>query len=120
RDLGVEYDVACRMFARQGYLPGEVITHAHPGGLNGGAALLGGAIEAYGMLNVPVGPPMSKADAQRAITLWRELKPHHYEMFGPALHSFWETAKEMGLDPAVALGVWPPARLPPCGTEWGG
>jgi phenylacetate-CoA ligase len=115
-DLSVEYDAACRSFARQGYEPGEIITHAHPGGLNGGAALLGGAIEAYGCLNVPVGPPMSKADAQRAVTLWREMKPHRYEMFGPALHTFWETAKEMGLDPAADLGMPPPGELPPWRT----
>jgi phenylacetate-CoA ligase len=68
------------------------------------------------MLNVPVGPPASKAEAQRAIALWRELKPDHYEMFGPALHTFWETAKEMGLDPARDLGMSPPADLPPWRT----
>jgi phenylacetate-CoA ligase len=116
QDLAVEYDAACRSFARQGYKRGDIVTHAHPGGLNGGAALLGGAIEAYGALNVPVGPPMSKADAQRAITLWRELKPNRFEMFGPALHTFWETAKEMGLDPAADLGMNPPADMPPWRT----
>ena len=115
-DLAVEYDAAGRSFARQGYTPGEIVTHAHPGGLNGGQALLGGALEAYGCLNVPVGPPMSKADAERAIALWRELRPHRYEMFGPALHTFWETAKEMGLDPAADLGMPPPAELPPWRT----
>jgi len=115
-DLAVEYDAACRSFARQGYRPGEIVTHAHPGGLNGGAALLGGALEAYGVLNVPVGPPASKADAQRAIALWRELRPNRFEMFGPALHTFWETAKEMGLDPAADLGMPPPADLPPWRT----
>ncbi|MGH2785187.1 MAG: phenylacetate--CoA ligase family protein [Actinomycetota bacterium] len=115
-DLAVEYDAAGRSFARQGYQPGEIVTHAHPGGLNGGQALLGGALEAYGCLNVPVGPPMSKADAQRAIALWRELRPHRYEMFGPALHTFWETAKETGLDPAADLGMPPPAELPPWRT----
>ena len=115
-DLEVEYDAACRSFARQGYQKGEIITHAHPGGLNGGAALLGGAIEAYGCLNVSVGPPMSKADAERAITLWRELKPTRFEMFGPALHTFWETAKEMGLDPAADIGMSPPADMPPWRT----
>lgn len=111
-DLAVEYDAACRSFARQGYQPGEIVTHAHPGGLNGGQALLGGALEAYGCLNVPVGPPMSKADAERAIALWRELRPHRYEMFGPALHTFWETAKGMGFDPEADLGMPPPAELP--------
>ena len=115
-DLAVEYDAAGRSFARQGYQPGEIVTHAHPGGLNGGQALLGGALEAYGCLNVPVGPPMSKADAERAIALWRELRPHRYEMFGPALHTFWETAKEMGLDPAADLRMPPPAELPPWRT----
>jgi len=116
RDLAVEYDAACRSFARQGYSPGDVVTHAHPAGLNGGAALLGGAIEAFGALNVPVGPPASKADAQRAIAIWRELRPNRYEMFGPALHTFWETAKEMGLDPASDLGMSPPADMPPWRT----
>ncbi|MGH2728481.1 MAG: phenylacetate--CoA ligase family protein, partial [Actinomycetota bacterium] len=115
-DLAVEYEAAGRSFARQGYVPGEVVTHAHPGGLNGGAALLGGALEAFGCLNVPVGPPMSKADAERAIALWRELRPHRYEMFGPALHTFWETAKEMGLDPTADLGMPAPAELPPWRT----
>jgi phenylacetate-CoA ligase len=104
-DLDVEYDAACRMFARQDYEPGEIVTHAHPGGLNGGQALLGGAIEAYGCLNVPVGPPTTKADAERAIQIWRQLKPHHYEMFGPARHTFWETALEMGLDPERDLNM---------------
>ena len=116
RDLAVEYDAACRSFARQGYRPGDIVTHAHPGGLNGGAALLGGAIEAYGALNVPVGPPMSRADAERAISLWRELRPNRFEMFGPALHTFWETAREMGLDPAADLGMSPPADMPPWRT----
>ncbi|HEV8207511.1 MAG TPA: hypothetical protein VGR04_12565 [Acidimicrobiia bacterium] len=116
RDLDVEYDAACRMFARQGYVPGEIVTHAHPAGLNGGAALLGGALEAFGVLNVPVGPPMSKADAQRAIGLWRELKPTRYEMFGPALHTFWETAIEMGLDPAKDLNMPPASEMPPWRT----
>jgi phenylacetate-CoA ligase len=111
-DLDVEYDAACRSFARQGYVRGEVVTHAHPGGLNGGAALLGGAIEAFGCLNVPVGPPATRADAERAIALWRELRPDHYEMFGPAHHTFWETAVSMGLDPARDLGMPKPAEMP--------
>jgi phenylacetate-CoA ligase len=115
-DLEVEYDAACRSFARQGYKRGDVITHAHPGGLNGGAALLGGAIEAFGCLNVPVGPPMSRGDAERAIALWRELRPTRYEMFGPPLHTFWETARSMGLDPAADLGMQPPGDLPPWRT----
>jgi phenylacetate-CoA ligase len=115
-DLAVEYDAACRSFARQGYKPGDIVTHAHPGGLNGGAALLGGAIEAFGCLNVPVGPPMSRVDAERAITLWRELRPTRYEMFGPALHTFWETAKAMGLDPVADLGMPKPIEMPPWRT----
>ncbi|MFN2545739.1 MAG: phenylacetate--CoA ligase family protein [Actinomycetota bacterium] len=112
-DLEVEFEVACRMFKRQGYQPGEIVTHAHPGGLNGGQALLGGAFEAFGALNVPVGPPTSKEDAERAINLWRELKPTRYEMFGPPLHTFWEAAVEMGLDPAKDLGMKSPNEIPP-------
>jgi phenylacetate-CoA ligase len=115
-DLAVENDAAGRMFARQGYRPGEIITHAHPGGLNGGQALLGGAIEAYGCMNVPVGPPASKADIERAIALWRELKPHRYEMFGPPLHIFWEAAEAMGLDPQRDLNMPKPTELPPWRT----
>jgi phenylacetate-CoA ligase len=34
-------------------------------------------------------------------------------MFGPALHTFWETAKEMGLDPQRDLGMRPPNEVPP-------
>ncbi len=115
-DLAVEYDAACRMYARQGYRPGEIVTHAHPGGLNGGQALLGGTIEAYGMLNVPVGPPASRADAERAIAIWREMKPDHYEMFGPARHTFWETALDMGLDPVRDLNMPPSAEMEPWRT----
>jgi len=111
-DLEVEYDAAGRSFARQGYQPGEIVTHAHPAGLNGGAALLGGALEAYGCLNIAVGPPMSKIDAERAISLWQEIRPTRYEMFGPALLTFWETAKGMGVDPG-SLGMPEPADLPP-------
>ncbi|MGH2668760.1 MAG: phenylacetate--CoA ligase family protein, partial [bacterium] len=115
-DLAVEYDAGGRMFARQGYRPGEVITHAHPAGLNGGAALLGGVIEAFGCLNVPVGPPSSRADAEAAVRLWLQLKPDRYEMFGSALHVFWETAQAMGLDPAADLRMPPPADAVPWRT----
>jgi len=111
-DLDVEYDAGCRSFMRQGRKPGQVITHAHPGGLNGGQALLGGVIEAFGSMNVPVGMPSSADDIQRAINLWRELKPDHYEMFGPVLHIFWEAAKGMGLDPEKDLNMKPPADVP--------
>lgn len=115
-DLAVEYDAAGRMFWRQGRRPGQVITHAHPGGLNGGQALLGGCIEAFGCLNVPVGPPATERDVETAINLWRELRPDHYEMFGPALHTFWEAAQRMGLDPARDLNMPPPGDLPPYRT----
>jgi phenylacetate-CoA ligase len=110
-DLEVEYDAGGRMFHRQGRRPGQIITHAHPGGLNGGQALLGGVIEAFGCLNVPVGTPQSKDDIARAIALWRELKPDHYEMFGPVLHTFWESAKAMGLNPERDLNMKPPADV---------
>ena len=112
-DLDIEFEVAGRMFTRQGYGPNEIVTHAHPGGLNGGQALLGGALEEFGSLNVPVGPPQSKEDAERAVNLWRELRPTRYEMFGPALHTFWETAVEMGLDPKADLGMKSPNEIPP-------
>lgn len=115
-DLEVEYDAAGRMFWRQGYRPGEIITHAHPGGLNGGQALLGGAIEAFGCLNLPVGPPVTRGDAEAAVRLWKELKPHHFEMFGPAHHTFWDTAREMGLDPEQDLRMQPPGDVPPWRT----
>ena len=118
-DLEVEYDAAGRMFARQGYAPGEIITHAHPAGLNGGAALLGGAIEAYGALIIAVGPPATDADAERAVRLWQEIRPHRYEMFGPALHRFWDAAERLGVDP-VALGMPEPADLPPHRTASAG
>jgi phenylacetate-CoA ligase len=110
-DLDVEYDAGCRSFMRQGRRPGQVVTHAHPGGLNGGQALLGGVIEAFGSLNVPVGLPSSADDIARAINLWRELKPDHYEMFGPVLHIFWEAAKGMGLDPEKDLNMKQPADI---------
>ncbi|MHB8511907.1 MAG: phenylacetate--CoA ligase family protein [Actinomycetota bacterium] len=112
-DLEVDYDSAHRMFRRRGYEPGQIITHAHPAGLNGGAALLGGAIESFGALNVAVGLPSTEQDAQNAIRLWLELKPDWYEMFGPALLTFWETAVKMGLDPARDLNMPEPGELPP-------
>ncbi|MEX2458660.1 MAG: hypothetical protein WD770_06705 [Actinomycetota bacterium] len=115
-DLEVEYDAAARMFWRQGYRPGDAITHAHPGGLYGGQALLGGAIERFGALNIAVGPPTSKADAERAIELWKELRPKGYEMFGPPRHLFWDTAIEMGLDPRTDLGMPEPEDVVPWRT----
>jgi len=115
-DLEVEHDAGGRMFWRQGYRPGDIITHAHPGGLNGGQALLGGVIESFGALNVPVGPPASAADAERAVRLWLELKPTRYEMFGPALHTFWDAARSLGVDPIADLGMPSPGDLPPWRT----
>ncbi|MCA1830761.1 MAG: hypothetical protein LC663_04525, partial [Actinobacteria bacterium] len=115
-DLDVEYDAGARMFFRQGRRSGEVVTHAHPGGLNGGQSLLGGVIERFGCLNVPVGPPTSKDDIARALAIWRELRPHHYELFGPVLHTFWEAAKAAGLDPERDLNMKPPSDVPPYRT----
>src|SRR5207253_619986 len=37
-------------------------------------------------------------------------------MFGPALHTFWETAIDMGLDPERDLGMTRPEDLPPFRT----
>ena len=34
-------------------------------------------------------------------------------MFGPALHTFWETAVEIGLDPKADLGMKSPNEIPP-------
>lgn len=115
-DLEVEYDAGCRMFHRQGRRAGEIVTHAHPGGLNGGQALLGGVVEKFGCLNVPVGPPQTKDDIARAIALWRELRPHHYELFGPVLRTFWDAAIAMGLDPEKDLNMTPPTDVPPFRT----
>jgi phenylacetate-CoA ligase len=58
-----------------------------------------------------VGLPSSADDIARAINLWRELKPDHYEMFGPVLHIFWEAAKGMDLDPEKDLNMKQPADI---------
>jgi phenylacetate-CoA ligase len=75
RDLVVEYDSAARMFWRNGFRPGMVATHAHPGYLYGGGPLLSGAIEHFGMLNVWVPPPDTNELAEQGVRMRARVRP---------------------------------------------
>ena len=112
RDLAVEHEGAARMFWRYGTRPGQLVVHSHPLGIYGGGAILSSALEAFGALVAPVGPPSTEEEAEKTVRMFQALKPDQYFMFENSLLRFWEAAERMGLKPAEDLGMRPRMEHP--------
>jgi phenylacetate-CoA ligase len=103
-DLWVEYESAARHWWRNGWRPGQIVTHAHPGYLYGGGLLLQGTYEYFGFLPIWVPPPDTDDSAAEGIRMWQRLPPdipfHHY-----SVARFHEVATKLGLDPRADLSL---------------
>ena len=95
-DLRLDYDLAARAHWRAGLRPGQVVVTAHPGYLNGGAAMTTGAYEHMGILPISVGPPESPEHAERVLRTIEGLPVDHWRLFPAALARFREAAERIG------------------------
>jgi phenylacetate-CoA ligase len=108
-DLWVEYESAARNWWRNGWRPGQVITHCHPAYLYGGGPMLGGSIEYFGALNMWVAPPDTDEIAEQGIRAWQRIHPD-VQLVALSQHRFQEVAAKLGLDLATDCG-FPPMSL---------
>jgi phenylacetate-CoA ligase len=97
RDLFVEYESAARNWWRNGWRPGQVVTHCHPAYLYGGGLMLSGTLEYFGFLNLWVPPPDTDELAEQAISIWKRIHPD-VTMTALSQHRFLEVAAKLGVD----------------------
>jgi phenylacetate-CoA ligase len=110
RDLLVEYEAAARNWWRMGIRPGMICTHAHPAYLYGGGALLSGAYEYFGALNIWVPPPDTDELAEQGLRMWARIPPD-IPFMGFSLGRFFEVAAKLGLkheDVSLRIPELPP------------
>ncbi len=108
-DIWIEYESAARTWWRNGWRPGQIITHAHPAYLYGGGVMLSGSLEYFGVLNLWVPPPDTDELAEMGIRMWQRVKPD-VSMVAFSLNRFQEVAAGMGLDLHGDVGL-PSFRL---------
>ncbi|HVM40697.1 MAG TPA: hypothetical protein VM618_07975 [Acidimicrobiia bacterium] len=105
-DIWLEYESASRNWWRNGWRPGQVVTHAHPAYLYGGGVMLSGCLEYFGMLNIWVEPPETDEAAMKGIKMWQRVRPD-VSMVAFSLGRFQEVAakenEELAL-PQFVLG----------------
>ncbi len=105
KDYEIDAEISARSMYRCGIRPGMKMTHTHPGGLYAGADRLGSVIEMMGVMNVPMGPPLSDDVIKGHLELWRQLKPEVYVLFGPVMLRYHEAARTLGYDPQNDFGM---------------
>ena len=96
-DLFIEYESAARNWWRNGWRPGQVVTHCHPAYLYGGGLMLSGTLEYFGFLNLWVPPPDTDELAEQAIRIWQRIHPD-VTMTALSQHRFQEVAAKLGVD----------------------
>ena len=96
-DLWLEYESAARNWWRNGWRPGQVVTHCHPAYLYGGGAMLSGSLEYFGMMNMWVAPPDTDEIAEQGIRTWQRIHPD-VQMVALSQNRFQEVAAKLGLD----------------------
>jgi len=96
-DLWIEYESAARNWWRNGWRPGQVVTHCHPAYLYGGGLMMSGTLEYFGFLNLWVAPPDTDEIAEQAINIWQRIHPD-IQMVTLSQHRFQEVAAKMGVD----------------------
>ncbi len=97
KDIWIEYESAARVWWRNGWRPGDIVTHAHPAYLYGGGAMLSGSIEYFGAMNLWVPPPDTDELAAQGIEMWRRVHPN-VSMVAFSLGRFNEVAAKLGYD----------------------
>jgi phenylacetate-CoA ligase len=104
RDIWIEYESAARIWWRNGWRPGQIVTHAHPAYLYGGGAMLSGSLEYFGAMNLWVAPPDTDELAEQGIRMWQRVQPD-VSMVAFSLGRFQEVAAKLGLDLAEDVGL---------------
>ncbi len=97
KDIWIEYESAARVWWRNGWRPGQIVTHAHPAYLYGGGVMLSGSIEYFGALNMWVAPPDTDELAEQALKLWHRIRPD-VSMVAFSLGRFQEVAAKLGME----------------------
>lgn len=97
KDIWLEYESASRVWWRNGWRPGQIVTHAHPAYLYGGGVMLSGSIEYFGALNLWVAPPDTDELAEQGIKMWHRVKPD-VSMVAFSLGRFQEVAAKLGYE----------------------
>lgn len=105
KDYEIDAELSARSMWRCGIRPGMKLTHTHPGGLYAGADRLGSVVEMAGVMNVPMGPPLSDDIIKSHLELWKQLKPEVYVLFGPVVLRYHEAALKLGYDPHKDFGM---------------
>jgi len=100
KDIWIEYESASRNWWRNGWRPGQIVTHAHPAYLYGGGMMLSGSLEYFGLLNLWVAPPDSDELAVQGIKMWQRVRPD-VSMVAFSLGRFQEVAAKEGLELAL-------------------
>jgi phenylacetate-CoA ligase len=96
-DIWLEYESAARNWWRNGWRPGQIVTHAHPAYLYGGGVSLSGSLEYFGMLNLWVAPPDTDELAEQGLRMWQRVKPD-VSMVAFSLGRFHEVAAKLGME----------------------
>jgi phenylacetate-CoA ligase len=81
------------------------LTHTHPGGLYAGADRLASVVESAGVMNLPMGPPLSDDVIKDHLQLLSKVKPESYVLFGPVMLRYHESALKLGYDPQKDFGM---------------
>jgi phenylacetate-CoA ligase len=95
KDIWIEYESAARNWWRNGWRPGQVVTHAHPAYLYGGGVMLSGSLEYFGLLTIWVEPPETDEIALKGIKMWQRVPPD-VSMVAFSLGRFMEVAAKEG------------------------
>jgi phenylacetate-CoA ligase len=105
KDYEIDAELSARSMWRCGIRPGMKLTHTHPGGLYAGADRLGSVVETAGVLNMPMGPPLSDDVIKDHLQLWNKVRPESYVLFGPVMLRYHESAIKLGYDPHKDFGM---------------
>jgi phenylacetate-CoA ligase len=99
-DIWLEYESAARNWWRNGWRPGQIVTHAHPAYLYGGGVSLSGSLEYFGMLNIWVPPPDTDELAEQGLKMWQRVRPD-VSMVAFSLGRFHEVAAKLDMEVAL-------------------
>jgi len=105
KDYEVDAEISARSMWRCGIRPGMKLTHTHPGGLYAGADRLGSVTEAFGVMNVPMGPPLNDDVVKDHLQLWNKIKPESFVLFGPVMRRYHQAALKLGYEPHRDFGM---------------
>lgn len=112
-DLKIDYELSARRHWRAGVRPGDLVVNAHPGYLNGGQAIMAGALEYMGCIAVSIGPPTDDDDLIRALRTIEELPVAHWTLLPAAAARIREVATRIGW-----TGTLPPVEAMTPARQW--